>query len=148
MTCIRRLMANRPLAFLQKKLDNKEIENIKERFNNGYLTNSFKVGHNKWNTFYLQKIIESNYSDHTLLVGNFRCNLNNVLHHNNNIDSFNFIPAYYTKYLLTNEFEQYELDYTNLSNYTLISENFNSKNKYNFILPKEIHLVRKFGLTW
>lgn len=139
-------MANRPLAFLQKKLDNKELEEIKDRFNNGYLTNTFKVGHNKWNTFYLQKIIDSNYS-HTQLVGNFRCNLNNILEDNNN-NHFKIVPLYNTKYLLTNDFEQYKLDIQYLNNYILTSHYQSYKSLNKFILPKEIHLVRKFGLIW
>ena len=152
MSHIRRLMANRPLAFLQYKLNDEQIRQVKSNIINTNVNNkqafdyknTFNIDQKKWNTFYLQKIIDTNYGHNTNLIGHFKCNSDNKM----NISP----PIYKTNFLLTREFEQYKLDYEDLANFMLIST-YNCKHQNltclkSVILPKEIHLVRKFGLVW
>ena len=145
-------MANRPLAFLKYKLNSIELDTIKDKFINGYLVNEINLGYNKWNTFYLQQIISNNYYPKTTLVGNFKSNLNNNINLSSN---FKIIPYYNSNIILTNDFKQIKIETNDLSNYSITYENNNNYNLINsslnnniFILPNEIHLVRKFSLVW
>lgn len=145
MSHIRRLLSNNPLAFLQNKLTNNELDIIKSNLINNFnpkvkCINTFDLDYKKYNTFYLKKIVDTNYGHTTNLIGSFRCNLENK------VDIYT-PPIYKTNYLLTNDFEQYKLDYDDLKHFILLLNNKQST-KSVIILPNEIHLVKKFALIW
>jgi hypothetical protein len=144
-----------------------EISNLEKLFND--YTKSVKIEtfvfldfgrlftyeHITSDTFYLQKIINCNYYPKTTLVGTFKSNLNNNIKLSSN---FKITSYYNSNFILTNNFKQIKIEINDLSNYSLTCENnfnennnnnnFKSNNNNTFILPNEIHLVRKFSLVW